>query len=309
MPLRLIAEIALPPHAGKGGFDHAAYHAKSAQLFVAHTANDSLEIIDCASDRHIGSIEGLKGVAGTLVSDERNLIFSSNRGENTIGIFSPDSFTDAQIVPVGIRPNGLAFDPERGILLAANVGDSAIPSSFTVSLVNVNTNAKIAHIQVPGRTRWAIFDPKSAMFFVNVGDPACIVCISSEAPGKIARTFEIPATGPHGLDMDFAARTLFCACDSGDLISLDADRGTILSRAPLAGTPDVIFFNRALKRLYVTTGDPGVIEVFDTSNLKLLEAIKTEKGAHTIGYDRDRNKVYAFLPASCKALVYQDSQS
>ena len=76
--------------------------------------------------------------------------------------------------------------------------------------------------------------------------------------------------------------------------------------ADLSGTPDVIFFNAARKHLYVAVGDPGVIELFETDTLKRLETIPTEKGAHTIGFDTTRSKVYAFLPGSHRASVYLD---
>jgi len=64
MPLKLASYIDLPAHRGPGGFDHAAIHRASAQLFVAHTANDALDVIDCRTDRYVHSITGLNGVAG-----------------------------------------------------------------------------------------------------------------------------------------------------------------------------------------------------------------------------------------------------
>lgn len=53
-------------------------------------------------------------------------------------------------------------------------------------------------------------------------------------------------------------------------------------------------------------GDPGVIDVFESDTLKLLETILTEKGAHTLAYDPRRNKVFAFLPMSQRAQVFID---
>jgi DNA-binding beta-propeller fold protein YncE len=309
MTLKLTSEITLPAHQGKGGFDHAAFYSPTGQLYVAHTANDSLEIIDCATDTHVGTLNGFTGIAGALVSEERQLIFTSNRGENSVSLFPPSKPHESKKVKVGIRPNGLAFDPERGILLAANVGDAANPESFTLSFVSIKTGALISELRIPGRTRWSIFDPITSTFYINIADPACIICVSTENLEVISRTFDIAGKGPHGLDIDLATRTLFCACDSGHLVSLNADSGKMISRVPLAGTPDVIFFNKKFGHLYVTTGDPGVIEVFQTSTLRLLETVKTERGAHTIGYDWDRQKIYALLPESCKALVFQDSET
>jgi hypothetical protein len=62
-------------------------------------------------------------VAGALVSDARQLVFTSNRGEHTVGIFAPDAEETPVKVPVGIGPHGLAHDPGRNLLLAATVGD------------------------------------------------------------------------------------------------------------------------------------------------------------------------------------------
>ena len=90
MRLELLGYIELPENVKPGGFDHAAVHRASARLYVAHTANDALDVIDCVRDRYSHSIKNLTGVAGALVSDEENLVFTSNRGENTVGIFAPD---------------------------------------------------------------------------------------------------------------------------------------------------------------------------------------------------------------------------
>jgi hypothetical protein len=37
--------------------------------------------------------------------------------------------------------------------------------------------------------------------------------------------------------------------------------------------------------------------------------ITTEKGAHTLGFDASRNKVYAFLPQTHRAAVYKDEDT
>ncbi len=106
--------------------------------------------------------------------------------------------------------------------------------------------------------------------------------------------------------MIIAQQRLFCACDARRLVTLDLPSGALLNESDLSGPPDVVFFNAALQHLYVASGDPGVIDVFDTATLQRLEVIPTEKGAHTIGFDADRHKVYAFLPQTHRASVYVD---
>lgn len=304
--LTQVGIVELPVNQKEGGFDHAALHQGTGRLYVAHTANNAVDVIDCRTNRYLHSIPGLTGVAGVLVSEERNLAFTSNRGENTVGIFSPSNDTELMKVQVGVRPNGLSYDPKRNLLLAANVGDASIAGSHTLSVVDVDKRAKVAEIPVPGRTRWIVFDARTDTFYVNIADPAQIVSIQAEFPDRIARTFDIPGVGPHGLDLDSATNRLFCACDGKLLFCLDAHTGQILNQAELSGVPDVIFLNAQLKHLYVAIGNPGIIEVFDTDSVQRIGVIPTELGAHTIAFDPNTHTVYAFLPQSHRAAVYVD---
>ena len=303
--LKLSDTIALPEHNQPGGFDHADIHPASRTLYVAHTCNKALDVIDCTARKYSHSIPNLTGVAGALVSGER--VFTSNRGENTAGIFPVGDESRVVRIPVGVRPNGLAFDPGRNLLMAANVGNPDIPNSFTLSVVDAVRGEMIRSIPVPGRTRWAVFDPQTDSFYVNIADPAVIVVVSAEAPGKISNTFPIPAAGPHGLDLDDANQRLFCACDAARLVTVGLPDGKIQSESALSGTPDVIFFHPGLRRLYVAVGDPGVIDVFDTQTMTRIESVETGKGAHTFALEKAHNTIYAFLPQTHSAAVFVDN--
>ncbi len=306
MGLKAISTINLPEHSTPGGFDHAAYHAGNQRMYVAHTANNALDVIDCNAEQYLGSIPDLTGIAGALASAEQDLVFTSNRGEDTVGIFSPDREKALVKIPVGMRPNGLAFDPKRRHLLAANVGDPNTPGSFTLSIVDVTAREMIAFIPVAGRTRWAIYSPKDDAFYVNIANPAQIVVVQGGEADKIQRIIPVSAAGPHGLDQDPETGRLFCACDEGVLVCLEAQSGQELGKVAISGSPDVIFYNASLHHLYVAVGDPGVIDVIDTQEMKRIQALSTEKGAHTLGFIPDQNKVYAFLPGSHQAMVFQE---
>ena len=303
MTLTLLGHVALPAHRGKGGFDHAAVHAASGHVYVAHTVNDAVDVFD--REKYLFSIPNLAGVAGALVSDESQLIFSSNRAENTVGIFAPGASPEVTKVAVGVRPNGLAYDHGRKLLLAANVGDPAIAHSCTLTMVDVGARVLKASIEVPGRTRWAVFDPDAEVFYVNISDPAVIVVVDAKKPTGIARTIPIPAAGPHGLDFDGATQRLFCACDAGVLVTLDARSGRVLDEKPLSGVPDVVFFNRQRQQLYVAVGDPGVIDVFSTAPMAKLATIETEPGAHTTALSPVGDRLYAFLPRTHRTAIYE----
>ena len=304
-PLHHVGYVALPKHNATGGFDHAAVHLASGHVYVAHTANNAVDVFDPASEEYLYSIPGLSGVAGVIVSDQAQIIVTSNRSENTIGCFAPGPAAKVRKVAVGVRPNGLAYDHSRRLVLVANVGDPEIPSSHTLSVVNLDDGVVQNEIAVPGRTRWAVYDPDAQVFYVNIADPTQIMVIDAKHPSCIARTFAVPSAGPHGLDLDLATHRLFCACDEGTLVTLDAQSGQVTSQSKLSGAPDVIFFNREREHLYVAVGDPGVIDVFDTATMHSLGNVATEKGAHTLALAPASDQVYAFLPQTCRAAIYQ----
>ncbi len=302
MPLKLVGTIDLPRSVGSGGFDHAAVCGE--RLYVAHTANDSVEVIDCRLDRHMFSVPGLKGVAGVLASAEAQLIFTANRDEDSVAILPLGDGKSFVKVQVGSCPNGLAYATSRHLLLAANVGGDKQPGGKSATLIDVREPRVIADIDLPGRTRWAMFSERLQKFFINIADPPCIAVVDADSPTRVANVINVPAAGPHGLDMDDAGQRIFCACDDAKLMCLDAVSGAVIAQVQLSGPPDTIFFNSERSHLYVAIGDPGVIDIVDTDKFCLLGSATTEKGAHTIGYDPKHGKVYAFLPASSRAMVF-----
>ena len=189
------------------------------------------------------------------------------------------------------------------MLLAANVGDPAAPGSFTLSVVDVAARSLRAAIPVPGRTRWAIYDQNLERFFVNIADPPRIVAVRAGDPEKIDAAYEVPAAGPHGLDLDAATGRLLCACDDGQFLALEAATGKVLERVVLSGAPNVIFLDPGLARCCVAVGDAGVIDV---RALRRLESVATEPGAHTTALDARRHRLYVFLPKTHRAAVFAD---
>src|SRR5262245_48818244 len=164
-----------------------------------------------------------------------------------------------------------------------------------------------AEVKGPGRTLWAIYDAALEMFFVNIASPARIVAIDARDPTKISTEYEIPAAGPHGLDLDPAKGRLLCACDAGALFAIDTASGRLLGEVPLSGSPDVLLLFPQSGYIYVAIGDPGVIDVIDIGTMRCEEVVPTEAGAHTLALDRKRSKIYSFLPQSHRTAVFVDT--
>jgi DNA-binding beta-propeller fold protein YncE len=309
-PLKLLRFIDLPENLrdAEEPFDHATVLTSSDTLFIAHTANDSVELVDLKQERHVATVDGATAISGVTSVEGIDLVFTANRGDNTIGIIEGADPKTLTKFAVGNRPNGLAFDSKRGKLLVANTGKNAA-GAYSACLFDTVNRKLLSEIPLPGRTRWAVNDPKSGFFFINIGDPALIAVVNPTHLSKVDRLIEVPGKGPHGLDIDPINGVLYCACDSGTLVALDVETGKVLAQATLSGTPDVIFFNPATKHIYAAIGDPGVLDVIRVNSryeMARLSSVETEFGAISLAMDTKRNRVYSILPHSHRLGVYQD---
>lgn len=304
MTLTRAGFIPVPP-GREPGFDHADVYrdrAGGTRLYVAHTGADRLEVIDCASRSWLRSLAGHPGVAGVLVNEDADLLVTSDRAAAQVSMYRCSDETLLGRVAVGAHPNGLAFDPGRRRLFCFNLGDPP-GERCTASVVDLDGPQVIATILLPGRPRWAVWDRATDHVYANIRDPAQILAIDAAAM-DISRVIAVPAAGPHGMWID--DQWLYCAADAGALVVLHRDTGKVAAELALPGTPDVVMHDVGLGHLYVAIGDPGVIAVADTTTREIIEIVPTEPGAHTLGIDPGGHAVYALLPASGGAAVYED---
>src|SRR6266568_2193798 len=77
--LARVGFIPIPPGA-KPGFDHADVYRAGRRMYVAHTGADRIDVLDCATRTYLRALSDLPGVAGVLIDEEHDLLFSSDRG-------------------------------------------------------------------------------------------------------------------------------------------------------------------------------------------------------------------------------------
>ena len=123
MSLARVGFIAIPSGA-KPGFDHADVHRQRRRIYVAHTGADRIEVLDCNARSYLGALPAeLPGVAGVLVDEEQELLFSSDRGAARVSVFRCSDERLIGQVEVGPHPNGLAYDLKRRRLYSFNLGE------------------------------------------------------------------------------------------------------------------------------------------------------------------------------------------
>ena len=300
MTLLPVRSIPLPAHPAGGGFDHGDVHLRSGRVFVAHTAAGTVEVIDGERGVHSSTIPGCPEASGVLCVQEERLIFAAARAAGKVLVIEAVSGDVVREVVVGPKPNGLAWDSRRKRLLVADV------QGFRARLVDPYAGVVVADTALPGRPRWCVYDAGADRFLVNIRDPACVALLGAET-AAVQGSWPASSAGPHGLDLDPERGRAFVACDGGKVLAVDLTTGRELAAVAIAGEPDAIWYNPDRSRLYVAIGQPGVVDVIETEDMRLAEELPTERGAHTTAFDRPRQFFYVFLPNSCRADVYEET--
>lgn len=298
MPLKTIGTIAIPDAAGSA-FDHGAFDATTRRVFIAHTARDCIEVIDHDAGKHIATLPGFPGAAGAVADDGQVLV--TNRGSASVALLDGSTLETRALFETGGRPNGAVIVARSGLAIAACIGDDK--ETPTLHLFGLKDHRHVS-IDLPGRPRWCVTDAAAGQVFLCIREPSMVLVARLPDLGSVTH-WKIPSSGAHGLDIDHSGGRLYIACDDSTLVEMSSASGEVMNVWPIAGPPDVTFFNPATGLVHVAIGDPGLIE---TVNPRTGHRTQTMTGADahtTVLVPPDR--LYVISPAHGGVLVLSDN--
>lgn len=299
MVLKLIHTLDLPSHQS-GGFDHGDIFEKSGFSFVAHTGNSTVEMYDSYEGVHLKTIPGIPEASGVLCAQAEKLAFAASRATGKILVLDGTTGATIREVQAGLKPNGLAWDSYRHRLLAADVGD------FHIRVVDPEDGGLIADEPLPGKPCWCKYSTSLDKFVVNVHDQSEVAIVNPET-ARVEALIPLSVSGAHGLDIDEKSGLAYIACDGGAVVSVDLSKRRELGKVGILPNPDVAWLNIRRGLLYCANSKPGVVQVVDVKDMKVVEEVLTEEGCHTVAFHQKAQNLHAYLPKSCKVAFYRES--
>jgi YVTN family beta-propeller protein len=298
MPLKTIGTIAVPDAAGSA-FDHGAFDAKSRRVFIAHTARDCLEVIDHNNGKHIATLPGFPGAAGAVADDGQVLV--TNRGSASVALLDASTLETRALFKTGGRPNGAVIVARSSLALAACIGDDG--ETPTLQLFEFGSQKHVS-IDLPGRPRWCVTDAAAERVFLCIREPSMVLVARLPDLGAVTH-WKIPSSGAHGLDIDHCNGRLYVACDDSTLVEMSSISGEVTNVWPIAGPPDVTFFNPATGLVHVAIGEPGLVETVDPRTGRGMQTMTGADAHTTVLVPPDQ--LYVISPAHGGILVLSDT--
>jgi hypothetical protein len=256
---------------------------------VAHTARDSVEVIDHGTSRYLATLRGFPEAAG-VVADDGQVLVTSRRTARLAWVDAYSLEKRAEF-ETGLRPNGVAFVSRLKLAVVACIGDET--HDAVLQALDIEGYGRW-EIDLPGRPRWCVTDVDGARVFLAIRDPSMVLVARLPELDRV-QLWHLPSAGAHGIGIDHQGNRLYVACDGGALVEVDTTVGRVRREWPLAGVPDATFFNPASGLVHVAIGEPGLVHSVNTRT-GASSLFATAKGAKTTALVAP-DSLYVFSPS------------
>jgi len=284
LPLRLVARVPLSGPAVR--FDYTSFDPTTQRLWIAHMDAGQLLAFDVVQRRIVKTIAA-PGVHGVIALPGLGRVYAS--ATNAREVLTLDARTGALLAraPAGEYPDGLAYDPvERHVFVSDESGG--------IETVLNAAGHRIAAIPLGGEAGNVQYDSGSGRVLVDVQTFNQVAVIDPRTNRIVRRVHLTGCVHDHSLLVDSAHQVAFIACDgNATLLTLDLRTMQVTGTFKVGGSPDVLAFDSALRRLYVSA-ESGVVGVFaeTTDSLRPLGLAFLAPGAHSVAVDPATHLVY-----------------
>ncbi len=287
--LKQIATIDLPGPKGQR-FDYLTTDDEDQFLLSAHLGPGILYVIDMKTNKVVKAIPGVPGITGLEFVPEARKVYTSDWGEEKIGIVDLHSMTVVKRLATAAKPNGSTYAaPFHKVYVSNTLGKA-------VAVVDVDKDEIVKTIEFPSETGMPQYDSSARKVYVNLRNTNEIAEIN---PATDTLLGKYPVDGcqfNHGMAVDSEHHRAFILCSGNRTFTVfGLDTHKSIAHLPMPAGADVVKFDPGLGRIYVACSS-GFISVFqaqDADHYRKLEDFAVEKMVHSLAVDSATHRVYA----------------
>lgn len=287
--LRQVAKFDLPGPAGQR-FDYLTIDDEDRFLLSAHLGPGILYVIDMRTNKLVRAIPGVPGVTGLEFVPETHKVYTSDWGEEKIGIVDLRSMTVVKRLATAAKPNGSTYaGPFHKVYVSDTLGKA-------VAVVDVDKDQIVKTIEFASETGMPQYDSAARKVYVNLRNANEIAVIDPATDTVVGR---YPVDGcqfNHGMALDSEHHRAFILCSGNRTFTVfGLDTHKSIAHLPMPAGADVVKFDPGLRRIYVACSS-GFISVFqaqDADHYRKLEDFAVEKMVHSLAVDLASHRVYA----------------
>lgn len=281
-------------------FDYVVVDSAARRVYLTHKTE--VIVVDADSGEKVGTMTGdWKRVHGVALAPETGHGFITDGDGAQIIMFDIKTLKVLKTIKGENDTDWIMYDPASKRIFAFN-GDSK--SSTVVDPVKGEV---IKSIPLGGSPEQAVADGKG-IIYDNIESNNEVIAIDTNDLTIKSRWPVAPAGAPVSIALDRKTHRLFIGGRGPKmLVMMDADTGKVIGESfPIGDRVDANIFDAATNTLATATRE-GLLHIFHEDSpdkLSLVETVKTEFGAKTMGLDPKTHNLYLttsdFGPAPAK---------
>ncbi len=280
--------VDIPLAGGTSRFDYQSIDDARRRLYIARLGGDMVTVVDIDSRKVVADIPDVPKPHGILAVPELNQVFVSATGKDEVYVIDQSSPQVVAKIPAGHYPDGLAFDPKsRKVFVSDEMGK-------TVAIIDPIAKSLVKKIDIGGEVGNTQYDPVSGLIYSADQSHDELVAIDPAKLEVAARYTLQGCSGPHGFYIDAATHfAIITGEGNASYLVFDLTEKKAVSHGSVGADPDVLAFDTALHRLYVSS-ESGVVSTFDVGKgnvVKVGEAFFAPH-AHTVSVDQKTHLVF-----------------
>jgi DNA-binding beta-propeller fold protein YncE len=260
-------------------------------LFVANTANDSLDVVDLRAGKLLKQVPGQGRIRGIDYSPEVDRIFVGNGTGGICNTFDGETYELIKSVPLGGDADNVRHNPRTGRLYVVH-------ADTELSVIDTRDYSLRSPIALPKDLGAFKLEKRRPRMYLNAKEGHVVVIDTQE--DRVVDRFAVAPSGVNAaVAIDEPNRRLFVGCRTNPaLVVMDSDTGKIVASLPIPGDVDDLSIDPARRRIYASCG-AGAIAVIgqkDADRYESLATITTAKRARTSIFNPEDGCLYLAVP-------------
>jgi DNA-binding beta-propeller fold protein YncE len=288
--LELIQTIVLKGKAGK--LDHLALDAKRERLFLANTANGTLDVVDLKAAKLFKQVPGQTGIQGIAYAPDLDRVFVGLGGGGLCNVFAGENYQPLKTVKFTDDADNVRYDPATHLVFVAHAEKS-------LGVIDAKSFALVTDIKLPGAAEGFQIETGRPRLYLVMPSPSQVLVIDT-GKKEVVATYPLKmAGGGHPLAIDEANKRIFIGCRTAPMVVvMDSETGKEIAGVPIPKEIDDLYYDAKRKKLYASCGEGAiaVIRQADPDKYEVQETIPTVPQAKTSLFAAESSRLYLAVP-------------
>lgn len=293
-PLRKLTSIELPGPKGKR-FDYVTTDPDDHFIVVAHMYGNETYFVDARTNQVAATVTDTPGVEGVEYVPDGKKVYTSNSGDNTIGVIDVGQKKVVKKLKTEAKPDGSTYAaPFHKLYVSDERGKAE-------AIVDTRSDTIVRTLHFESETGMPQYDPVAKLVYVNLQDTNRFAVIDPQDDRVVAQYPVGRCKGNHGMALDPERHRAFLVCEENDLLAVfDLDKHEVIQDLSIPGGGDVVKYDAGLRRVYVAcySGAISVIQMDDSDHFRKLADVPAQKKVHSLAIDLETHRVYTPLQES-----------